>query len=104
MKISCTRIGTHLASQGFIPRGLHDPTSNCAFVRPDQVADLYQQIDVKFAGRESEAVFAYVSVSVTKWIRFKGLTESRLLYAIASDKERGWAVIKHTSEATAWEE
>jgi hypothetical protein len=77
---------------------------HCAFVRPDQDPSLYQQIDVSFAGRHDEAVVAHIAASVSRWIRVKGLSVSRLLVEIAIDQERGWSIIGTRAEADDWEQ
>lgn len=75
----------------------------CLFVRATHEHSLFQQIFVTFAGRRHEAAVAYIAISVTKWIRFKGLCVSRLFDEIASDQERGWAVVNSADEAKQWE-
>lgn len=64
---------------------------------------LFRQIDVTFAGNRKEAAIAHLTVSVTKWLRVKGLSTTRLLEDVATDKGRGWSVIATENEAQAWE-
>jgi len=104
MTVDCSRLGSLLATHGFEACGSATSVGSYRFVRPDQPADLYQHIDVEFAGRQSEVVFAYIAISATKWIRLKGLCESRLLIELASNQERGWTPIASTTDARAWEQ
>jgi hypothetical protein len=104
MKIGCDRIAAILRQDGFITRQTDGGGHPCAFVRPDTRPLLYQQIDVSFSGRESEAVVGYVAASTTKWIRIKGLSVSRLLNEIASDPDRCWSIVRTAKEAKDWEQ
>jgi hypothetical protein len=103
MMIRCDRISKLLKPEGFVRRRTGPLVKHCAFVRPDQHPSLYHQIDVSFVGRHGEAVVAHIAASVARSIRVKGLSESRLFGEIATDRDRGWSVIKTRSEADDWE-
>ena len=101
--ISCARISKILKPEGFVTRRTGPLVKHRAFVRPDQHPSLYHQIDISFVGRQSEAVAAHITASVARWIRVKGLSESRLLGEVATDQDRGWSVIKTRPDADDWE-
>jgi hypothetical protein len=103
MKVSCSHIRKLLKPSGFVIRQSGGIAETCGFVKEDGTPSLFQQIDVSFAGRRSEAALAHLTVSVTKWIRVKGLSTSRLFGEIASDDDRGWSVIITEDEAQTWE-
>ena len=103
MRICCSRISELLKPAGFVIRHPSGLANTCAFVREDRTRSLFQQIDVSFAGRHKEAAVAHVTVSVTRWLRVKGLSVSRLLDEIATDQDRGWSVIATEGEAQSWE-
>jgi hypothetical protein len=104
MTVDCSRLDSLLATHGFEACGNATFVPSCRFVRSDQSPDLYQHIDVGFAGPRSEVVIAYIAISATKWIRLKGTSESRLLIEIAGNQERGWTPIVSTTDARAWEQ
>jgi hypothetical protein len=103
MNISYRRLEMSLATSGFLPVGHAKGVPSYRFVRPDENADLYQQLDVEFAGRKSEAAYAEIALSATRFFQIKGLAETRLLGEIASVAERGWTIVSTSAQAKAWE-
>lgn len=104
MKLDYDRLAEHLAQTGF-SRGY--PTRNVAsasFVRQSTLPNLYESISFGAAGRDGEAVFAEIGTSVIKTVTYKRLGDVRILTEVASDKARGWTVVKSPTAARKWED
>jgi hypothetical protein len=104
MKLDFKHLSHQLAAKQFREQPGNSFKGSRVFVRPDSESDLYQRIDACVAGREADAAFAYIGLSATRWMKFKGLCESRILIEIAEDKGRGWTLISSMDKLRAWEE
>jgi hypothetical protein len=76
--------------------------SDFGFVRPSTVAGLFEHVAIGSAGREGDAAYANVAVSIVQHrLGTKGMCELRLVEEVAGDAERGWTVMR---SAEAWRE
>lgn len=77
--------------------------SDIGFVRPSTVAGLFEHVVIGSAGREGEAVYANVAVSIVQHrLGTKGMCELRLVEEVAGDAERGWTVMRSLEESRDW--
>lgn len=103
MKVKAHRLLDGLRGVGF---ALGFPTygaDSYTFIRSSINDSLYESIIVEAQGRNYEAVYASVGVSVTKTVMYKGLGDVKVLDEIAEDLERGWTIIVDDSKAREWE-
>jgi hypothetical protein len=85
--------------------GWRDQADECGFVRRSGSLELYEQLIVKSVGKYGEAVFANAAVSIVSGpMATKGMVEMHLLEELATDQERGWAVIESEKQITKWEQ
>jgi hypothetical protein len=103
MKVKLSRIAPQLTLAGFQP-GFQCCTGSFALVRVGEHPELFEWIRIDTAGKRHEAVFAYVSVCIAKWIGIKGIMESMPFLELGEDRERGWTIIESDEKAREWEQ
>lgn len=103
MKVAASRVLSLLGSnEGFTLAG-RDP-DEFSLVRPSILDGLFEQIVVDGAGKSGEAVGCDVAISVVRsQLGTKGMCELELLDELATDPERGWAIVQTTEQAHEWE-
>jgi hypothetical protein len=74
------------------------------FYRPARADGLYELVHLCFAGKSREAVVGWIGISAPRIvISFGGLTEERVLMELATDFERGLAVVETAQDLGEWE-
>ena len=99
MKVKPNRVAHLLEASGFES----NPVNQMAFVRKHGCSDLFEWLEIVAQGKQGEAVYAWVGVTVTCRIAIKGLITTRSLDEIPGNCERGWRIINTTQEAKQWE-
>jgi hypothetical protein len=75
--------------------------NDLGFVR--MVDGLYEHVVIGSAGREGDAVYANVAISIVQHrLGTKGMCELRLVEEVAGDAERGWTVIRTVDGSREW--
>lgn len=100
MSISKQRLERLLSSYGYEPK--RSTPHSFSFVTRRARQELFLELGVDFQGRQNEAVYGSVGISVTKWIP-RETDDGITLVEIATDKERGWTLIESRGEAVDWE-
>jgi hypothetical protein len=104
MKIKALRLLSRFRSdQGFQIAWL-DRANEFAYVRASCVEGVFEQLIVKGAGKHREAIYADAAVSIVRGqVATKGLVELALLDELATDSERGYAIVRTDAQAIEWE-
>lgn len=77
--------------------------SDLGLVRPSTVNGLYEHVVIGSAGREGDAIYANVVISIVHHsLGTKGMGELRLVEEVAADAERGWTVMRTVEESRQW--
>jgi len=75
-----------------------------SLVRPSILDGLFEHIVIDGAGKSGEAVGCDVAISLVRsHLGTKGMCELELLAELATDPERGWAIVQTTEQAQEWE-
>jgi hypothetical protein len=77
--------------------------SDLGFMRPSTEPGLFEHVVIGSAGREGEAIYANVAVSIVQHrLGTKGMCELRLVDEVAGDAERGWTAMRSLEESREW--
>ena len=102
MTTACmTKLTEKLTALGFELITGTAPNSKFTFVRKRQY-HVFERIVCEFTGRNNDTAVCWIGVSMTRSIPFKGLTENLLLEEVASDRNRGWTVVKSNEDRCKW--
>jgi hypothetical protein len=88
MKVRPKRLLALLEPEGFCVGLRTYAVGSFTFVRPSFTEDLFESVIVESQGKQAEAVYASVGVSITRTVAFKVLGDVHVLDEVADNKER----------------
>jgi hypothetical protein len=97
------RIEPSLHAAGFLFGVESIDAQQAHFYRRSALSELHEIVELTFAGRFNEAVVGWVGISIPRVVLYGGLTEQRVLMELATDLERGLAVVETAQELRKWE-
>jgi len=106
MMLSADRLSDLLKPHGFWCWESDCVTKTIGFVRSSTVPRLYEHLIVEGQGKAGEAVYAKTAISgSTTQARDECVAEVdlTLLYALETDKDRHWTLLRNKQEAQIWE-
>ena len=103
MRIDASRVLGLLGREQGFALAWREP-DEFSLVRPSTLDGLFEQIVIDAAGRSGEAIGCDVAISVVRsQLGTKGMCEMETLAELATDAERGVAIIQTAGQAQEWE-
>lgn len=101
VKPSRSAIAKSLKPHGFDEEHVDD---DLILVRPSEKKDLFERIEVAFAGREQDVIVLSMSLSVVRWARtqYKGLILRGGLQELCSNPDSGKVRFASRAEESGW--